>query len=309
MAPPTDTWPNLIYDVGAADGEDSAHYLSQGYRVVAVEARPDAIAKLQGRFAAEIADGRLTLVAKGIAEQSGEATFWLSEDRPACSTFNEEFMRRLGGRHRAITLPTVTFRELLEEFGRATYCKIDIEGSDHLFLDDPLPELLPRYLSLEILETVEPLVRRLGELGYRRFKLISQRSFDQPSAGVARAKSRLPKLPFWLRRAYRRIAGVFLNLTRRAVAGPSGPFGEDTAGRWLSGEEATSLLGLSALRTQKRPGMICTRHWEIVEHHGSRNRAPPSLVSRIVRRSNADIRPPQVTGGGGCARRAAFQHK
>lgn len=240
---PEGPWPRLVYDLGAAEGYDSAQYLDQGYKVVAVEPRPDAVAVLRERFAEEIAEGRLIVIAKGIAEQSGSATFWLCEDNRFCSSFNRGFMTRWGHRYRAIEVPTVTFRELLNEYGRATYWKIDIEGSDHLCFINLCADHLPRYLSVEIVDSVGPLVRRLTELGFRRFKLISQLSFDQPSSALARAKMLFRRAPAWLRSAYRSTARMVLRTPRRPRAA-SGPFGEDTPGRWLSADQVVELAQL-----------------------------------------------------------------
>jgi len=53
---------DLIFDVGMHNGEDTEFYLSRGFRVVGVEANPDLVRGLEKKFAAEIADGRVTIV-------------------------------------------------------------------------------------------------------------------------------------------------------------------------------------------------------------------------------------------------------
>ena len=65
---------DLIFDFGMHDGSDTAYYLRKGFRVVAVEANPELVAAGQSRFRAEIAEGRLTIVNKAIAEQPGTIT-------------------------------------------------------------------------------------------------------------------------------------------------------------------------------------------------------------------------------------------
>ena len=40
----------LIMDVGMYDGSDTAYYLKQGYRVVAIDANPDMIDAAKSRF-------------------------------------------------------------------------------------------------------------------------------------------------------------------------------------------------------------------------------------------------------------------
>src|SRR6185503_8538306 len=66
---------DLVYDVGLYDGTDTAYYLSRGYRVVAVEANPQMVARAQERFAESIDAGRLTIVPVGIGPAVGTAQF------------------------------------------------------------------------------------------------------------------------------------------------------------------------------------------------------------------------------------------
>lgn len=54
--PKTNT--RIVFDVGMNNGDDSAYYLSKGYRVIAVEANPALVEKARIRFAREIATGR-----------------------------------------------------------------------------------------------------------------------------------------------------------------------------------------------------------------------------------------------------------
>src|SRR5258705_4089288 len=42
--------PQLIYDVGAHEGQDTAFYLKKGFKVVAIEASPQLSAKLSEKF-------------------------------------------------------------------------------------------------------------------------------------------------------------------------------------------------------------------------------------------------------------------
>src|SRR5213594_2634641 len=58
---------DLIYDVGVNNGDDTAHYLMKGFRVLGVDADPILMAPLQERFAVEIAQGRLTLLNVALA--------------------------------------------------------------------------------------------------------------------------------------------------------------------------------------------------------------------------------------------------
>lgn len=228
----------LIYDVGVENGDDSAYYLHKGFRVVGIEASPIAVEKLRVRFAKEISDGVYTLLPVGIAEEAGHATFWVCDDHPPWSSFDREIASRRGSRHHAVTVETRPFRSILHEFGAAVFCKIDIEGNDDLCIRDFSVKTRPTYVSVELIHGHDQL-RLLRDRGYSSFKIISQRTFRQPSNAYLRLS---PILPAPLRRA---IAAATARLLRYQPdrdwlyrPGCSGPFGEETAGPWRSFEQA-----------------------------------------------------------------------
>jgi hypothetical protein len=53
---------DLVYDVGMNNGDDTAYYLSLGFRTVAIEANPELVKYAKARFAREIASGRLIIL-------------------------------------------------------------------------------------------------------------------------------------------------------------------------------------------------------------------------------------------------------
>ena len=59
---------DLIYDVGAHQGEDTDFYLRKGFRVVAVEADPVLAARLRENFATAIDCGQLVVVEAAVAD-------------------------------------------------------------------------------------------------------------------------------------------------------------------------------------------------------------------------------------------------
>jgi FkbM family methyltransferase len=250
---------DLIYDVGMCNGDDTAYYLHQGYRVLAVEANPSLAAQAERRFQSAIREGRLTVLNIGIAERAGNACFWISDDHPEWGSVDRDIASRSGSRHHPIEIQIITFTRILEEHGIPHYLKIDIEGSDG-FCVKALPKgpLLPKYISLETDcagdsedlrgVTLPGMLELLRERGYKRFKLICQGNFW--AAGSLRG-------PNWLYRLARsaahgrlrapRVGRVAMSLTGRHmlksdgyafVDGSSGPWGEGTAGPWLSYEEA-----------------------------------------------------------------------
>lgn len=234
----------MIYDVGAENGDDSAYYLHRGFKVIGIEANPDAVERLRARFSAEIGEGRYVLLPVGIAERPGKARFWICDDHPPWSSFDREIASRQGSRHHCVDIETRPFRAILEEFGRAAYCKIDIEGNDDQCIRSFTARTLPSYVSVELIRGEEQL-GLLRAQGYEQFKIVSQRTFRQPAQFSQVAQSHLPafvRRP--LKAAEARLMRHQPDHEWHFRGGSSGPFGEETEGPWRSFEEALRMCEL-----------------------------------------------------------------
>jgi len=247
---------NLIYDVGMHNGDDTAYYRHLGYTVVAIDANPQACANARQRFQADVDGGLLTIVNVGITKEPGVMDFWICETHPEWSSFQRELAARDASPHRSVQVPCRTFDSILEQYGVPYYLKVDIEGDDLLCVHALRAQTdLPRYVSLET-DRVEESVQALASLGYTGYKCISQFHFlplQLPPVDEQR------QVEFWHRLLTQRT--LPLRLLRRAVGqagrewiarkcnrtrrqgdwvfppGASGAFGEDTRGRWLTGDE------------------------------------------------------------------------
>ena len=253
---------NLVFDVGLNVGQDTAFYLSQGYRVLAIEADPVLAEKVSNSFRREIQEGRLEILNVGIADKEGFADFWICEEKPEFNSFQRKIAARDSYSHHSIQIPVLHFVSIIERYGIPHYLKIDIEGNDMLCLDGLGPSTLPKYLSVESecpldeegagVEDGLRTLQKLDSLGYRRFKLIDQYTFCSLS---------LPAPPYyWVDTLARKtfnqplmknIRGLGLIsrhlIMRRRLEGrfrwnfpwgSSGVWGEDTPGRWISYDEA-----------------------------------------------------------------------
>ncbi len=173
---------DLIIDVGMHNGDDTAYYLSRGFRVVAIDANPKLCESGMQRFSHEIQSGRLVIKNVGVANQTGDLTFWINSDIDEVSSFDQTMASRFGGQVDPVIVQTVRFHEILQEYGTPHYLKIDIEGLDSLCLRDLDGNHLPKYLSVEA-HSLEPLFL-LYEAGYREFKCINQMYHSTPQAGI-----------------------------------------------------------------------------------------------------------------------------
>lgn len=160
------------------------------------------------------------------------------------------------------------------------YLKIDIEGHDSLCVDQLDPADTPKYISFET--GGRATLQRLQELGYTHFKCVSQYCFlplELPPIPEEIEYERLGRLMVdrnILLRVARRCGAWRLILRRmnrirgevekyRMVNGwsfsgeSSGPFGEETPGRWQSFDEICKTYQYyQNLMNQGKPSLFWT---------------------------------------------------
>jgi FkbM family methyltransferase len=201
---------DLIYDFGMHNGSDTEFYLKKGFRVVAVEANPVLADASALKFRSWIEIGRLVILNIGVGPSPGTFAFYVNKTHSEWSSFDREIASR-GHPVDTIEVRTVPPEQMFAVFGSPHFVKIDIEGYDHLVIDAatklPTP---PAYISFENGDI--PLFEILASAGYDAFKLVNQRTVSEiPQASPA-------------------IEGLAVEYT--FPFGSSGPFGEETPGRW-----------------------------------------------------------------------------
>lgn len=247
--------PDLVFDVGMNNGDDTAYYLECGFRVVAVEANDALCRQVSGRFPEAIVAGRLTILNVAVAGEPGQVEFWINEDHPEWSALDVASAARGGHRHRKVTVPAVRFADLLRSHGVPHYLKVDIESADHFCLEGLREVGLPDYLSVEVSDVA--LVDACQALGYRRFMLVEQSSLLPigECSGLSGWVSQAPRIltahrawPFRLIRklvGYRRIRALGQRSRRFPgrdfPIGSSGDFGRNLTGEWGSAESVKAL--------------------------------------------------------------------
>lgn len=242
---------DLIYDIGMHKGADTAHYLSAGYRVVAVEADPSLAGAARQRFSSAIESGQLTILEIAIGPEEDILPFWISTN-PEYNSFSKENASKWGESSHMIEVPARPFEDVLSEYGEPYYLKVDIEGADHYCIEALNPSGLPTYLSFEKDQLGD--LHTAYKLGYTRFKLISQENFrqliytpgsSQPtrtlknriSSKLKSGAKRTPGVSYLNRLLKNKNANTKARDVKKYAYGSSGPFGEDTDGPWRTFEE------------------------------------------------------------------------
>jgi FkbM family methyltransferase len=178
----------LIYDVGAHHGEDTAHYLSLGYRVIAIEADPVIAEALRRRFPDAMANHSLTVLNCGIADRDGELPFYLCPENSEWNSFVEGWAESKGSTAHPVTVPTRKFETIVSEFGMPMFLKVDIEGLDALCIRSLTTSDAPLFVSFEASPNDLDLLLHLHSIGYKRFALVNQHNFQcltVPDIGTA----------------------------------------------------------------------------------------------------------------------------
>lgn len=249
---------NLIFDIGANTGQDTAYYLSKGYRVLAVDASPEMIEKIATKFDSLIESEQLELLNYAISDRDNEVVdFYLSENTDWHS-LNKDISNRLGKLVGSTKVQTITLSSLVSKYGIPYYCKIDIEGYDNVALASlsGLNEL-PKYISVESEciddtnhnvseEEVLATLNQLYALGYRKFKLVDQMTLKVLPHKTAFYSKRYPNnLTNRILKRLKLLIPKHKNIEHLSEKhdfpfpqGGTGPFGEQLDGRWLKYEEA-----------------------------------------------------------------------
>jgi len=257
---------DLIIDIGMHNGDDTNYYLPRGFNVLAIEAAPTLVQQAKDRFSEYIQKGKLEILNIAIADTEGEKDFYLCDTLSVWNTFEEEELIRRKAKYHSIKVPCKTFDWILGNYGIPFYLKIDIEGNDYLCIDALKCGNLPQYLSLETwgdnYSDKVKVLDQLYELGYTKFKCISQFNFialEKPLARDAQDYQRFKEIIYgkykysknlifrgFMKLGLRKIISNKMNeletkfRTRDGYTfpeGSSGPFGEETPGKWMNIDE------------------------------------------------------------------------
>jgi FkbM family methyltransferase len=152
---------DLVFDVGAGDGQVAGALVARGARVVCVEAHPARASALRDRFIPPRAAGQpggalasVVVIDMGLANRTG----------------------RIPTTVPGIAIEVTTLDELVRAFGAPRYCRIDVGGDPESVLEgltspqqQPLIPLLSFEFKAARAVSLRRAVERLTRIGYRRF--------------------------------------------------------------------------------------------------------------------------------------------
>lgn len=179
---------DLVFDLGMNDGTDTAAYLAQGYRVVAVEPNIDLCERAHARFRREIEADRCIVVYAAVGAEEGFSSFWLNLEDDHLSSTSQRWAARNGARVRQSVVSLTTIEALIRGYGSPLYIKCDIEGLDGAAISAMQRmyrgHARPLFISVEDCRNGPDTIDRLCAQGYDLFALSEQsrhgRGFSGP---------------------------------------------------------------------------------------------------------------------------------
>jgi FkbM family methyltransferase len=209
--------PDLVFDLGMHDGQDTDFYLRKGFRVVAVEANPALVAEAEARFARAIAQDRLTILNCAIADTETALEFYVNRHNSKWSSLEHRWGSRGARGFDRITVEGRRLEDIAAQHGVPHYLKIDIEGADMIALQAVRRfPARPGFVSVE--GGGENFLKVFAELGFDRFCPVDQSRVPETTLCKPAREGRFVKHDFPL--------------------GASGPFGHDLPGPWVTFDEA-----------------------------------------------------------------------
>lgn len=166
---------DLAFDIGANIGARTDLFLALGAHVIAVEPQSACAARLNRKYAN---DQRVVVVPKAAGRAAGMAQMMLSQADTISSMSSRwvDAVRSSGrfanyewqGREQ---VTVTTLDDLIAQFGRPTFCKIDVEGFESEViagLSEPIPALSFEFTP-ELADAAFACIDRLAKLGEVEF--------------------------------------------------------------------------------------------------------------------------------------------
>jgi FkbM family methyltransferase len=193
---------DLCFDIGAHVGDRTRALRRLGARVVAVEPQPACLRFLRWMYRN---DSAVTIVGAAVGAAEGEATLFVSERTPTVSSLSPAWVESVKRAPRfagvtwneRVEVPMTTLDQLMARFGRPSFCKLDIEGSEPAAfsgLSQAIPavvfEVIPAerkaaQTCLALLENLGPYEYNWTEREVPRFRSARWLSADEMSSVVA----------------------------------------------------------------------------------------------------------------------------
>ncbi|HOW36322.1 MAG TPA: FkbM family methyltransferase [Candidatus Omnitrophota bacterium] len=168
---------SLCFDIGANIGRKTDIFLKLGARVIAVEPNPECVGFLKRKYRF---NKRVVIINKAMDSQEGEKDLYACEAN-SLSSLSKEWIdeTKAKGRYKdfkwdkKMKVATTTLDQLVAEYGKPDYCKIDVEGYEINVLrglTQPIPVISFEFAP-ENMGTMPECIKRLSDMGSAVFNI------------------------------------------------------------------------------------------------------------------------------------------
>jgi FkbM family methyltransferase len=208
----------IIFDFGSNNGQNLSYFLEKAEIVVCVEANTILTERIKKKFAHHINNNSLFIENICLSEIDGVKDFYISKKSDHKSTLIPQQNKE---NYQKITIPSMTPSNIIKKYrnklliNEIEYIKIDIEGYDHIILDDLFKNnIYSKYLSAEVHDSI--VINLILNSPYKSFKFLEG---NEIGINVKKIK--------------------FLNYKQESIKidfiqGSSGPYGEDIPGKYYA---------------------------------------------------------------------------
>ena len=212
----------IIYDLGAARGENLPYYLIKSELVIAVEANIESCNFIKKKFQTEITEKKLIVENCIIGEtNSNNDSFYLNENH-LLGQYPMPKKNKLK-KFKKINLEKKNIENLFSTYGEPYYVKIDLEEYDNIVLKRIFDlQIKPNYISAEAIND-EVIKLFLTNINYHSFKLVEGNTvgflYNQFNFKI---NDKVVKYSF--------------------PENSAGPFGNDIMGNWMNKKNFSKLM-------------------------------------------------------------------
>jgi len=156
---------DLVFDIGANKGLHTKIFLDLDCRVVAVEPNPELVNKLNNKFGKKI-----VLVDKGIGPKNDVMDFkmFLEDGHSTFYKNNPKLVNQY--LYKTIPLQVITLNNLIEQYGKPSFIKIDVEGFEYNVLKTlKFPTTVVFEFTSSIFDVAIKCIEHLNKIGNAKF--------------------------------------------------------------------------------------------------------------------------------------------